>query len=176
MKRMLLLILVLLAGCVQETQTDCVESIDCHAKGEPAIQCVGEWECVDGTCIYECETQLEETPEEKPLEIVIVRFSPDKGEYGSSEWARFTVEINSTHEADANVTVRGIKPGNWYFIEEWETATLEEGINVFLLNATTPRCTSGCGGVNAGDYEMEAEVRVNGTVMAEAKTVIALHS
>lgn len=191
MKRVTLLALMvalLFIGC---TQPKCSEDSDCYGKEIP-VKCMfgGEWKCIEEGCMYEClpsdplplppsdiQNETNVTEPERPFEVEIVSFSTDKEEYGSSEKVMLSLSVNSSREVkDANVTVKGIKPRYQYYIDKTRLVDLEKGVNELGINATTPRCTSGCGGVNPGYYKITAEVSVNETIMDSQNTTIKLHA
>ena len=117
-----------------------------------------------------------EPTEPGPLEIAITSLSLDKEEYGSKENIVFSLTVNASQEIETNLTLKGIKPRTYYYLNKLEKTSLEQGLNELSLNATTPSCTSGCGGVKPGEYEVKAEILVNETILAEANTTITLHS
>ncbi|MBN2566561.1 hypothetical protein JXB02_00575 [Candidatus Woesearchaeota archaeon] len=52
------------AGCIQVPQAECADSLDCQDR--PHAECTGDWSCVEGYCVYECELS---SPLETPTVI-----------------------------------------------------------------------------------------------------------
>jgi hypothetical protein len=75
-----------------------------------------------------------------------------------------------------NITVNvwGIKPYNYAYINESKTLNLKRGENEIVFLARTPYCTSGCGGVYPGLYDLYAEVFMNDEKIANTTTKINL--
>lgn len=103
-----------------------------------------------------------------------VEMDTDKEVYGSYELVRILVVVDSPADVDdASLTVWGIRPGNYAHINRTRPVNLTQGENRFLFGAKTPYCTSGCGGVYPGPYDVVAELTV-GLETVSAKTVINL--
>ena len=67
-----LLIVVILAAIVgggtlycQYTSVECKSPVDC--KGKTHIMCVGEWDCIDNQCFWNCQTEEKQELEEATL-------------------------------------------------------------------------------------------------------------
>lgn len=105
---------------------------------------------------------------------VEVMMSTDKGVYGSNEQVLIRVMVLSPSNL-SNVTfnIWGIRPGNTAHINQSRVVNLKQGPNDFVIPATTPHCTSGCGGVYPGPYKIFAELWFDGE-MAGANTTITL--
>ncbi|MCD4740485.1 hypothetical protein K8R43_04835 [archaeon] len=164
MKAIAILLLFLLVGC---TQTECNKNQDCFSKDAPDCDRY-EWACIEGTCEYACR--------EPDIKVEILNFSSDKQEYGSKERIKFKIDLISNQELEANITVKGIKPGYWYFIEDWKIMSIKEGTNPLLINSMSPSCTSGCGGVHPGEYKITSEIIHENRVLNNATTMITLRS
>lgn len=85
----------------------------------------------------------------------------DKSEYGSLEDVLFKVTINSQKTEECEIKIKGIKPSQTYYIDISKEVKVVSGENNYELVAKTPRCTSGCGGVRPGEYEMIGEIICN---------------
>ncbi len=87
----------------------------------------------------------------------------DRNEYGSNEEAVITVVANSSKNIEgAVVKVWGIAPYGSNYIEVQKIFDLIEGENRAKFVAETPYCTSGCGGVYPGPYDLYASIEYNG--------------
>jgi len=118
--------------------------------------------------------KIPKTNQEIPV-IEILSFSTDKDTYSSNEEIRIFVSLKTSKEME-NVTVNvwGIKPYNYAYINESKTLNLKRGENEIVFLAKTPYCTSGCGGVRPGPYNLYVEVFANGEEMANTTTKINL--
>lgn len=118
-----------------------------------------------------------EDSKDKELVIQISSFELNKEVYSSYEDVSFKIVIDSSSRVDnAELNIKGIKLRNIYYLHVSEAIDLKKGTNNFLLRATTPRCTSGCGGVNPGDYELVASLVINESVFSEIESIITLVS
>lgn len=213
---LILLATLLVSGCVSP---ECVEASDCTEK-QADIMCTGEWDCIEGTCVFQCTTiepepecanatdcqdreppvectsgtgewncdngncnytcTPEPTPKEnesEPPELQILSFSAEGSSYGSNEMAVFMLSVNSSQKIkNVQVLLKGVKPYNNYYMEASETYALTNDLNELSIGAQTPHCTSGCGGVKPGDYDVTVEIKINGELKASATTTINLHS
>jgi hypothetical protein len=107
--------------------------------------------------------------------IEILNFSTDKKTYGSYEDMKISVLLRSLKNFE-NVTINvfGIRPRVYAYINESKIVNLEEGKNEIVFLAKTPYCTSGCGGVYPGPYDLFVKVFVNGEEMTTSTTKINL--
>jgi hypothetical protein len=107
--------------------------------------------------------------------IEILNFSTDKNTYSSHEEMKILVLLKSPKEIE-NVTLNvwGIKPYSYAYINESKTLNLKRGENEIVFLTKTPYCTSGCGGVHPGPYEIYVKVFVNGKETANSSTKINL--
>jgi hypothetical protein len=107
--------------------------------------------------------------------IEILNFSTDKKTYGSYEDMKISVLLRSPKKFE-NVTINvfGIRPRVYAYINESKIVDLEEGKNEIVFLAKTPYCTSGCGGVYPGPYDLFVKVFVNGEEMSTSTTKINL--
>ncbi len=97
-----------------------------------------------------------------------------KETYYSREQAEVTVKIISPETTTNSVVrVHGIRPFSRNYIEEEKTVDLKKGENTIVFFVTMPFCTSGCGGVYPGPYDLHA-VLENGEELAISKTIIKL--
>jgi len=99
----------------------------------------------------------------------------DKAVYGSYEGVLVKVVVVSPSDLDGTLKVWGIRPGSFAHINQTKPVSLKRGENEFVFQAQTPRCTSGCGGVYPGPYEVVAELWIDGEP-AVANTTITLTS
>ncbi len=105
----------------------------------------------------------------------IKSFTTDKETYGSEEDMKITIIIHSDAEIK-NLTARvsGIKPYRTAFIDNSKTVDVVSGDNEIIFSEKTPYCTSGCGGVYPGPYNLNAEIFINGEMAANSTTTINL--
>ncbi|MGM5488427.1 MAG: hypothetical protein ACQESG_05750 [Nanobdellota archaeon] len=103
-------------------------------------------------------------------DIEIMSFSTDNKTYGSYEKVNANAIVRSS--ADQTITARlsGIKPHTNPYIDESKIINLSEGENEIHFTATTPHCTSGCGGVYPGPYQLTLEL-LHGTVTSKNITI-----
>jgi hypothetical protein len=118
--------------------------------------------------------KIPKTNQEIPV-IEILSFSTDKNTYSSHEEMKILLLLKSSKEIE-NITVNvwGIKPYNYAYINESKTLNLKRGENEIVFLARTPYCTSGCGGVYPGLYDLYAEVFMNDEKIANTTTKINL--
>ncbi|MEM5836383.1 MAG: hypothetical protein QXY24_01455 [Candidatus Aenigmatarchaeota archaeon] len=112
---------------------------------------------------------------QKHPEIEILNFATDKNTYSSYEDMKISLLIKSSKDLE-NVTIRvwGIKPRNYAYINDSKIVNLKEGENEITFTEKTPYCTSGCGGVYPGPYDLNAEVWINGKSVANSTKTINL--
>ncbi len=109
------------------------------------------------------------------LGIEIAMLTTDKNTYGSHEDMKVSVLIRSSKSFE-NVTVSlsGIKPYNHAYVKESKIVNLFQGENEIVFYVKTPYCTSGCGGVYPGPYDINAEILINGEQVANSSTKVNL--
>ena len=123
------------------------------------------------TCPQDCERNIE--PENIALEIK--DFTTDKKIYGSYETLTAYLIISSSEEMqDVVIKLTGIKPYNRAYINGSQTVNLNSGENEIIFTEQTPRCTSGCGGVYPGPYDLDIEVFVEENLVASSTVSINL--
>ncbi|MFP4523829.1 MAG: hypothetical protein ACLFO2_00740 [Candidatus Woesearchaeota archaeon] len=138
-------IMVLTAGCVQEDPVD------------------------EGGAVQE-SSGSHDTPS-----FDVIRFETDNETYGSHEDLEAVVTLESTTGVrNAGARLVGIQPYNNPYIDERRIVNLTKGENRIAFEATTPHCTSGCGGVYPGPYDLVFELFVNDTVIANTTKTIEL--
>jgi hypothetical protein len=106
---------------------------------------------------------------------VTISVSTDKEEYTSYEEIKIVVSAVSSKEIEnATVKVWGITPYSRNHIESEKKVQLNEGETVIEFTETAPACTSGCGGVFPGPYNIKVLIQKDETELANAKTGIVL--
>jgi hypothetical protein len=101
-----------------------------------------------------------------------VTVDTEKDVYGSQELVRMSVVVDSPADlAGATISVQGIRPGNYAHINQTRPVELKGGENRFILIGRTPYCTSGCGGVYPGPYEVTAELAIGGWAVSNSTTI-----
>jgi hypothetical protein len=107
--------------------------------------------------------------------VEIVSFETDKKVYRSNEEMKIFVFLKSSKEFE-NVTVNvyGIIPRAYAYINESKTVNLKNGENRIVFQTKTPYCTSGCGGVNPGSYDLYVKVFIDGKEVTNSTTKINL--
>ncbi|MEM5793191.1 MAG: hypothetical protein QXY45_02425 [Candidatus Aenigmatarchaeota archaeon] len=109
--------------------------------------------------------------------IDIIDFRTDKDTYSSFEEIRISLLIKSSGNfQDVQVNVLGIKPRQYYYINESKIINLTKGYNEISFISKTPHCTSGCGGVYPGPYNITSEVLLNGKFVCNKTIQINLIS
>lgn len=109
--------------------------------------------------------------------VQIINFTTDKKTYSSFEEMKIFVKLISKKDLE-NVTLKvwGIKPRNYAYINESKTLNLKKGENEIIFLAKTPYCTSGCGGVYPGPYDLFLEVESESKIVAKSSLTINLIS
>ncbi len=116
-----------------------------------------------------------ETVIENNWQIEIKEFNSDKDTYGSREKVIFSLLILSDHKIDrAELSISGIRPYQYAYINKLEEINLARGQNMISIEAETPICTSGCGGVGPGPYDITADILVNHEIIASQTIIINL--
>lgn len=106
--------------------------------------------------------------------VQISSFETDKEVYGSHENLEATIQLESAKETELKARLIGIIPYNFAHIDESKTLNLTQGKNEIVFNTKTPHCTSGCGGVYPGPYELTIELVADDEVVANSNTTIEL--
>jgi len=110
-------------------------------------------------------------------QLQITEFKTDKNTYSSYEEMKISLKLKSSEDLEnVTIVVWGIKPRNYAYVNVSKNVDLKKGENEFFISAKTPRCTSGCGGVYPGPYELNAEVWFNGKALANSNLRINLVS
>ncbi|MFP4423948.1 MAG: hypothetical protein ACLFP2_01825 [Candidatus Woesearchaeota archaeon] len=116
------------------------------------------------------------TQENKNQDVRIINFETEKYAYGSHENLKATVKIESAIKAGGKARLIGIKPHTYHHIDNTKRLDLNKGENKIVFNVKTPHCTSGCGGVYPGPYDITIQLSLNDTVVAESTKTIELVS
>ncbi len=107
--------------------------------------------------------------------VKIAEFNTDKDNYSSYEEIKLGVNlIAETEIKNAEIRITGIKPYQIAYIKETKVADLPKGESTILFEAQAPSCTSGCGGVYPGPYNISAEIFVEDTLIGSETTKIEL--
>lgn len=126
-----------------------------------------------GKQVEEPNEVIEET--DRQIEIKIGDFLSDKNIYGSREKIYFTLEIWSESNIEkALIKIKGIEPYNYAYINKSKEIILYPGKNTFVVEAEAPSCTSGCGGVSSGAYDIHSEIIINNQTIDRAEITINL--
>jgi len=108
-------------------------------------------------------------------EIEIKEFKTDKENYGSYEKIQFSVKISSKKDIEnVEIKITGIQPYQRPYINKSKITNLAAGENIFYIEAETPYCTSGCGGVYPGPYAVHASIFIDGELIVSAENSINL--
>ena len=122
----------------------------------------------------------EPSPEESPEaaegpEIEILEFSTDKNTYASNEEIKASLVVESSEQVNAvKVNLLGVLVGGTYRVSAEREMDLAMGEKRIEISAMTPYCTSGCGGVHPGEYDVKVEIEKDWEVLAEASLKINL--
>jgi hypothetical protein len=115
------------------------------------------------------------TSNQETSNVEVLNFSTDKKTYGSYEDMKISVLLKSSKNLEnVSVNVFGIRPRVYAYVNETKIVNLKKGENEVVFLAKTPYCTSGCGGVYPGPYDLYVKVFVNGEEIANSKTTINL--
>lgn len=111
------------------------------------------------------------------INLTILEFSTDKEIYSSFEDMYVRIVIFSESQLN-NVSIQliGIKPRQYAYVNDSKQITLLAGRNEVLFVEKTPYCTSGCGGVYPGPYQIEVRVYHRGKLIANSSKTIHLTS
>jgi len=125
----------------------------------------------------EDESEINDLEADIENEIEIKEFKTDKENYGSHEKVQFSVKIWSKKDIDeAEIKITGIQPYQRFYINKAKITSLTAGENIFYIEAETPYCTSGCGGVYPGPYDVYASIFIGGKLIQSAENSINLVS
>ena len=109
--------------------------------------------------------------------VKIIEFSTDKDVYSSREKIISYLEVESLKDIkNVNFILEGIKPYNTAHLKDSKLVDLKKGKNEITFEGMSPYCTSGCGGVYPGDYDITVEVFENENLIASSKVTITLVS
>ncbi|MBD3248905.1 hypothetical protein GF336_02560 [Candidatus Woesearchaeota archaeon] len=100
-------------------------------------------------------------------DISSITLSTDKNLYHSDELMNITASIQSNIESE-NLILRiyGIYSGR-NRLDSSKTINLKKGMNMESIQYKTPRCT-GCAGIRPGTYQINAQLKYNNTLIANA--------
>ncbi|HUW71875.1 MAG TPA: hypothetical protein VMV66_01625 [Candidatus Humimicrobiaceae bacterium] len=150
--------------CVDNCGNGICEEVVCLAIGCPCAE-------TPESCPEDCGAKTE--PENLQLEIK--DFNTDKETYTSNEELKVSLTILSLGDVErAVVRLVGIKPYSYAYINSAQTVDLITGENEIIFAATTPNCTSGCGGVYPGPYDLNAEVFIEENLITSSTISITL--
>lgn len=125
--------------------------------------------------VNETVTQTPIPPTIIPSSFKITEFISDKDSYRSQETISFTLKIYSEEDTqNADLKIEGIKPGSTSYINKTKSIDIKSGDNIILISAQAPNCTSGCGGVYPGPYEITAQIILNEKPVSQSQTTINL--
>ncbi len=127
---------------------------------------------------------IEEENREQPLEeiiepvenrIEIQNFKSDKDTYGSREKIQFSLLLLSNNDIkEAEIKINGIQPYQYAYINKSKMISLNQGENTIIIEAEAPTCTSGCGGVRPGPYDIVADILINNEIIESEIIIINL--
>jgi len=154
-----LLVFLIISGCVAE-----------NGIGEP------ETETTPTPSITPPPTETL-TPKQEEIEfnISVKEFELNKEIYSSREDFNARVVVESAAAVkDVEVKVTGVLVSSGAAIYRAVFTDLKKGENEFFLYQKTPNCTTGCGGVYPGKYEVKVQVLREKEVLAEQSREIEL--
>jgi hypothetical protein len=150
--------------CVDNCGNEMCEGLVCMAIGCPCAE-------TKESCPQDCEAKTE--PE--TVQVEIKDFTTDKDIYGSNEELRASSTVLSPGGIKGvMIKLIGIKPNNYAYINSSQTVDLNSGENEIIFIVITPHCTSGCGGVYPGPYDLNVEVFVEEKLVASSTVSITL--
>ncbi len=116
-------------------------------------------------------SQTEEDENNEKIEIL--SFETGKATYSSYENITFFISIKSpSNKEGVTLSIKGIKPYNRAYINLKEAIELKKGLNNLSFSDKTPHCTSGCGGVYPGPYDINLNVMEgNKTISNDTLTI-----
>lgn len=127
--------------------------------------------------VFENKVLEQQTSNNKIIDIKITEFKTDKTNYISREEIKFSLKVLSQSDLkNAEIKIKGIKPYQYPYINESRIYDLKTGENIIETKASAPNCTSGCGGVYPGPYDIYVEIFINNKLITQSKTTINLSS
>ncbi|MCW1301475.1 MAG: hypothetical protein QW507_03370 [Candidatus Nanoarchaeia archaeon] len=115
------------------------------------------------------------SPKRGEVNLSILEFSTDKESYSSFEDMYVKITIwSKSYLNNVSVDLIGIKARGYAHINDSRLVTLSPGRNEILFVEKTPYCTSGCGGVYPGPYQIEVKVYYGGKLIANSSKLIQL--
>lgn len=150
---LLLLVLgtILISGCVQQGGNEISNKEQANTNEIPSVETT------------------------KSPVIEIVKFVTDKKTYSSQEQMKILVVVKSSENVESiKASVWGIMPQRYAYVNYSKIADLSGGENEITFFGVTPYCTSGCGGVYPGPYEIHAEIFVEDILTANSTETINL--
>lgn len=146
------------------------QEIVCLAIGCPCAE-------TEENCPQDCEanTKLEADQEEIQGNFKITDFITDKKTYTShQELKAFLTVLSFKETEEVLIKLTGIKPYTRAYIDSSQTINLNSGENEIVFTEITPYCTSGCGGVYPGPYDLIAEIFIGKDLIASSTISINL--
>lgn len=146
------------------------QEIVCMAIGCPCAE-------TKENCPRDCEikTEVETNQEEIQENLKITDFTTDKKTYTSNEGLEASLTVLSSKEIKGVVIkLTGIKPHARSYINGSQTVDLNLGENKIVFTEKTPYCTSGCGGVYPGPYDLNIEIFIKENLIASSTVSINL--
>jgi hypothetical protein len=109
------------------------------------------------------------------IKIEIIEFKTNKEIYSSREELNAEIIVKSNLDFD-NIVVRfyGISVYSRYYIQDEKEIFLVKGENNINFNVITPSCTSGCGGVYPGPYDLFIDIFVDNEKVSNTNKIIEL--
>lgn len=109
--------------------------------------------------------------------IEITEFETDKNNYKSQETIIVTLNVFSPEDIEqTKIKLTGIRPYNYAYIDSSKRINLKKGDNKIVFEEKAPYCTSGCGGVFPGPYDLEAGIFINQTLITSEQKTITLRA
>jgi hypothetical protein len=177
-KIVLALFCIIFAGMIAAFALGEIKSLESTPCGTASCPRPAENLKATNTPAPEKSPELKTTPaqeENKALEIEILEFSTDKNVYSSSQQLKATIILEASR-AGNGITARlhGINAQGSDKVDDSRILDLNEGINTVEFLETTPYCTSGCGGVFPGPYQLLIEISGESELLAQASAAIEL--
>ncbi len=149
-----------------------------YMETQSAPKIAGEMEVADQPLITGFQSEedaLVKAPKIIDAGIGSIELTMDKEAYISHEDVEMTLNLEVDNEIEnAEIRITGIKPHQTAYIRETKVVDLKEGENTIVIVVKAPSCTSGCGGVYPGPYDIEAEVFVDEGLAGQTLTTITL--
>ncbi len=116
-----------------------------------------------------------ETEDLRQVEVKITEFNTDKPTYSSYEEIELKINLLAETEIkNAEIRVAGIQPHQIAYLKEEKIIDLPKGESTILIESQAPSCTSGCGGVYPGPYDITVELLVEDNLIDSRTTTIEL--